>query len=56
MPQFVIYEIWTRATVATADNEADASNNHDPDIDNGDPLNLANWHAIEIHPNIEPEP
>ena len=45
MPKFVIYEVWTRATVMDATDEETALLNHSP---NPEDLNLCNWHAVPV--------
>lgn len=50
--KFTVYEVWTRARVIDADDEADAYNKGEPaEAMNG--MNLCNWHVVP-HEAVRP--
>jgi hypothetical protein len=44
--KYVVYEIWTRATIVDATDEHDAYSKGEPEP--REDLNLANWHVVPI--------
>ena len=46
MPKFVVYEVWTRASVIEADDYDHAYAKGEPELRKD--LDLANWHAVLV--------
>lgn len=52
MPQFIVYEVWTRSYVVEAADET-AALGEGPREEGA--LSLCNWHAVEV-PTLKAEP
>lgn len=46
MPQFIVYEIWTKASLVEADTAPQAYEKSEPKPIQG--MALSNWHAVEV--------
>ena len=47
--KFVVYEVWTKATIVHADNASQALAKAEPKPRKS--LNLSNWHAVKVKDN-----
>lgn len=46
--RFVVYEVWTKATIVEAADESEAYKLSQPTLPDPNTLSLSNWHAVEI--------
>jgi hypothetical protein len=54
VPKFVVYEVWTRSRVITADDLEDAMLKGEPKPVLG--MTLSNWHAVDVDKQEPSEP